>query len=261
MSTDRKRDRPDHGEILNQDGKVFIGTLNPNKSSFVRYIYENEKGKKVCSAFQKDGFKICTRVDLYENGRCTIHGGRTPIGADSPHFKTGKFSAHLPERLRERYEEALADDALQDFTEDLALIETRLADLFTQLDTGGGREIFAEIQDAYKAFKYANIDGDKKAMREALRRLDEGIDRGGSEGNIWGEIHMLQEQRRKIVLSQAKHLQITNQMIPVKKVNILVSALLDSVRQNVLDPAILEKINDDFLRFTGAGRERKELTA
>lgn len=255
MPTDQltNRVRPELGEILNQDGKVYVGTLNPNGISKVKYLYKNEKGDAICSAFRTNGQKVCTTTVLMENGRCRKHGGASHAGVAHYKFKTGRFSKHLPARLTERYEEALADDKLADFTEDLAIVDARLDDLFQQMDAGGGREIFTNIKEAYTSFKHANQDGDSQAMRESLRRLDLEINRGSSESFLWTEIRELQEQRRKIILAQAKHLQLTNQTITVTKVNLLISALLDAVRSEVSDANILNRISQKFLRIMNGG--------
>lgn len=256
MPTDRTRERPDFGEILNQGGKVFVGELNPNKTSLVKYIYRNEKGSQICSAFRANGTTICTSTAVMGNGRCSRHGGKAIAGPAHYKFRTGRYSRQMPTRLLERYQEGLADETLTDFNDDLAVIDARLDDLFSQMDEGGGKEIFAEIKDAYKSFKYANQDGDPQAMREALRRLDDAISRGSGESFLWTEVRNLQEQRRKIILAQAKHMQLTNQTVAVAKVNLLVSALLDSVRGRVNDPNVLNEINSDFLRIMNAGSKQ-----
>jgi hypothetical protein len=242
--------RPPAPEILNQDGKVFIGEPNPNKLSAVKMLYTNEKGKRVCSAFRASGTRLCTTTILKPNGRCRMHGGASLIGAATPQYKTGRYSKALPERLRERYEASLTDEKLREFDDDLSVIDARLNDLFMQLDEGGGGEIMGEIKDAHRSFKHANADNDTQAMREALRRLDDAISRGGQEYGVWNEIRMLQEQRRKIVLADAKRLQMTNQLVSVKNVNILISALLDSVSRNVTDRNTLTAITNDFMRIT-----------
>jgi hypothetical protein len=248
--------RPARDEILNQDGKVYVGTPNPNKESAVSMIYTNEQGKQVCSAYRSNAAKICVSPFLNENGRCKKHGGKSLTGTAHPNFKNGRRSRNLPTRLLERYEEALNDPKLADFTEDLALIEARLDALFQQIDEGGGAEIMLEIKDSYKSFTYASKDGDKQAMRESLRRLGDAINRGSREEGIWDEIRALQEQRRKIILAQAKHLQLTNQTITVQKANIIVAALLDSVRRYVTDRKTLTDITNDFLRITRGGQKQ-----
>lgn len=239
------------GNVIVQGGKTYTGEPNPNKHSSVKYVYKNENGTQVCSSMRSGGTKLCVSTILMENGRCKYHGGMSVSGVAHPSFKHGRMARSLPSRLVERYEEALQDDKLTDFTEDLAIIETRIDDIFKQMDEGGGAEIFKEVKDSFTSFQHASQDGDQQAMRESLRRLDSAIKRGSGESYLWTELRALQEQRRKAILAQAKHMQLTNQMVPVKQVNVLVSALLDSVRRNVTDHKVLRDINSDFRKIIG----------
>lgn len=63
------------------------------------------------------------------NGRCRLHGGRTPAGVASPHFKTGRYSKVLPARLLERYQTALADPDLLAMHDEIALLDAQLQEI------------------------------------------------------------------------------------------------------------------------------------
>jgi hypothetical protein len=252
------REARDRGEdVISQKGKNYFGTPNPNKTSRVKFIYRNEKGRQCCSAMKSHGQEICASTVLYESGRCKYHGGASLTGTAHPNYQSGRYLKNLPQRLRERYEEALEDPDLHSFQEDLALIDARLDDLIKQMAEGGGGEIFTEAMDAYQSFTFANRDGDAQAMRESLRRLETALHKGKGESYLWTEIRHLQEQRRKIVLAEAKRLQLTNQMVTVTKVNIVIAALLDSINRNVEDRDVKNRINQDFLRITNVGRQLK----
>ena len=68
----------------------------------------------------------CQRPPVAGRERCRLHGGATPIGAASPHFRTGRHSKYLPARLAGRYAEALADEKLLELRDDVALIHARI---------------------------------------------------------------------------------------------------------------------------------------
>lgn len=52
-----------------------------------------------CNASRQDG-SPCQAYAM-ENGKCRVHGGLTPKGVNSPHFKTGKHSLYyLPTKLQ-----------------------------------------------------------------------------------------------------------------------------------------------------------------
>jgi hypothetical protein len=234
------------------DDKVKI--INPNKRSRVPEILTNEKGERVCSAkrasWRPDNPVICMSTAIFENGRCIKHGGPSPKGIASPHFKSGKSSRHLPTRLITKYQEALEDPELMSLESDLAVVTARIEDLHEQLDEGGAGSIMMEVDDAMQAYKYALGDNDKKAMREAWRRLESSVKKGKKESSVWQELFDLRDQKRKLALSEAKRLQTMDQMIKVTQVNLLISALLDAVRENVTDRTALARISEKFVRLT-----------
>ena len=84
-----------------------------------------------CSAKCKSTSQQCRRRAVKGKRVCTVHGGLTPAGAASPHYRTGRYSKCLPARLTERYHEAQADKRLLELREEIALIDARLADLLT----------------------------------------------------------------------------------------------------------------------------------
>jgi hypothetical protein len=236
--------------------------MGRNAPSRVTTILYNDKGTRTCSAkrasWTPDDPKICASTSLYENGRCKKHGGATPKGIASPHFKTGKHSRHLPSRLLDKYQEALEDPELMSLESDLALVQARINDLLEQLDEGGAGKIMLEVSDAVDSFEYANQDNDRKAMREAWRRIKEAVEKGKTESSVWAELYLMRDQKRKLTLAEAKRLQTMDQMIKVTQVNLLISALLDAVRQNVSDKTALAKISEAFVRITqGPGQQRQ----
>ena len=65
---------------------------------------------------------------------CMKHGGKTPSGPDSPHWKTGKQSAHRPIPLDEVYRIAKSDPDLMRYQHDAALYEAMRRNLTQRLD-------------------------------------------------------------------------------------------------------------------------------
>ena len=55
---------------------------------------------------------------------------------EAPRFETGRYSKYLPTRLAGRYEEARADPELLALRDDIALLDTRVAQTVAALDTG-----------------------------------------------------------------------------------------------------------------------------
>jgi hypothetical protein len=64
-----------------------------------------------CNAKLRGGGK-CSNPPVTDRKRCRMHGGATPVGIASPHFKDGKRSKHTALGLAERIRQAQNDPAL-----------------------------------------------------------------------------------------------------------------------------------------------------
>src|SRR5262249_51325510 len=89
--------------------------------------------RRICGARGKRSGKPCQRAPM-ANGRCPIHGGKTPVGVAASRFKHGRYSKHLPQGLRNKYKAALSDPRLTSLKDELAIQVTRLNQLFEALD-------------------------------------------------------------------------------------------------------------------------------
>ncbi len=87
---------------------------------------------RVCGAKTRQG-NPCQLPPARGRTRCRLHGGATPRGRASPHFKTGKYSSFLPDRLIGRYEEGQAAADLRSLRSEIALLQVRIIELLGQL--------------------------------------------------------------------------------------------------------------------------------
>lgn len=113
--------------------------------------------KKICSGHKTDG-SPCNSPIVCANGKCKKHGGLTPRGVDSPHFKTGKHSLYyLPTKLK-----AIAESIPAEFDKDVLSRNTLLTEAFirqkleTLEDAPDSREAWealrSELDKLIKAF-------------------------------------------------------------------------------------------------------------
>ncbi|NJM55321.1 MAG: hypothetical protein HC841_04870 [Verrucomicrobiae bacterium] len=75
------------------------------------------------------------------NGRCRLHGGKTPRGPASPHFKTGRYSKYTAESLADKISEFEDGDPL-DLLAELQLLRALLGDFLSRYS--GGQQIPAD---------------------------------------------------------------------------------------------------------------------
>jgi hypothetical protein len=171
-----------------------------------------------CRATSKQSGERCKRHAAKGLNVCSMHGGKSLRGVDSPRFKTGRHSKYLPDRLAERYEEALNDAELTRLNDEIAVVDARLQDLLDRLRADG-----------------------------------EAIASGRDESTAWGLILGLMEQRRKLVATERKHLADDERFIAVESLMVFMAALLDIVRRWVPDPETQKAIGDEVrLLISGA---------
>lgn len=185
------------------------------------------------------------------NGRCAMHGGKTPRGVDSPHTKHGRYSKDLPTRLAGRFEQAIKDAELIQLNREAALLDTRIGELLEQIDAEGTGAIFKLLAKAWTDYRAAK-EGDKPTSLMVVEQL---IERGMAQEITWAEIYSLIEQRRKVVESEAKRQTQLKQTLTVSQAMTLLTAVVDIVKRNVSDDDILRSVSRDIsgLLARGAG--------
>lgn len=90
-----------------------------------------------CTAKSKRTQQRCTRPACKGMNVCFQHGGGTPKGIASPHFKHGKRSKYMPENLAAKYQEAIADPDLGSLLRNIALNEAFIREKLEALNEGG----------------------------------------------------------------------------------------------------------------------------
>ena len=191
-----------------------------------------------------------------------MHGGKTPRGIALPQTTHGRYSKYLPERLSERYHVALTDPELTAMREEIALVDTRVADLLTRIDTGEAGQLWRNARQAYEAVEDAAARGNKAQQALAFRRLGDVLGQGSADYAAWNELSSLLEQRRRLAESEQKRLVNAQLVVTVEDMTLAMTALLNSVRMHVEDRKKLAAIQEDYIRLTnyasvGAGQTKQ----
>jgi monoamine oxidase len=184
---------------------------------------------------------------------CSMHGGKSLKGVASATFKHGRYSKYMPQGMSERFREALADPALLALDKDVALVETRLTELFCALKEPGGA--WSEVIAWKEKLLAARRSNDAAALGEAFNGLVAAITNGAGERERWAEIGDLIEGRRKVIDSIRKHEVQAQEVLTLGQAMGLFTALAQAVKQNVHDRESLRRISDQFQRLM-AGQDR-----
>lgn len=178
-----------------------------------------------------------------------MHGGSSPRGVAAHLFKTGRRSKFLPTRLAAQYKEALIDPDLVTLRDELALVDVRLNELLTRVDTGESGAAWAQLVKTVRELNVAVRAGKASEMAEALNELDAAVARGASDRGAWNDVMRIVEQRRKLAESERRRLVDLQQMITAEQLMTYTGALLALVKENVTDKTILSNIGAGVRRL------------
>ena len=201
-----------------------------------------------CKAIRHNGER-CKRKCVIGKAVCATHGGRTPTGVGSPRFKTGKYSKYLPDRLIGQYEEAQSDPQLLGLRDEIALVDTRLGELISKVDTKESGLAWKKLRTTLMEFKRAQALNKVDDAMDALYSLEALINAGGNDYLVWSEIGNTINLRRSLVESERRHLVEMQQMVSGERIMVLLAAIVDIIRRNVQDRESLARISDDIRRL------------
>lgn len=192
-----------------------------------------------CQAKAKSTGRQCNRSAVNGKRVCTVHGGLTPGGIASPHFKDGRYSKSIPARLADKYQSALKDPQLLELKNEIALTDARLEDLLSRVDTGESGALWLAVQQTWREYK----TGTPAEKVKAAVLLDRLIEDALQDYQAWREIQEVLEQRRRLVESERKRLVEMQQYITSQQAMTLVAAMIGIIKENVTDRNTLQNIS------------------
>lgn len=166
-----------------------------------------------CQGTSKRSGEQCKKDAMLGKDVCHIHGGKTPDGIASPHFKHGRKSRilkDLPERYRAAFTGHLEDEHLHGLDAEIALLDTMIGELLNKMQSGDGGNMWRQSQTAFQRFRQiqgnSEIPPERRGelMSEALNQLENLLVRGSADHALRNEIVSLVEKRRGLVDSAAK---------------------------------------------------------
>jgi hypothetical protein len=138
-------------------------------------------GRQLCGAKTRGG-GTCRKPPLAGRTRCRLHGGATPVGIGSPHWKHGKRSRylkHLPQVMEAGQKAALGDPELLSLKDELALLSARIAELLSSLGNEGTTwedAIWLEIRQCIQdRARLAQVEHRREVDMQCLMPVDDAL--------------------------------------------------------------------------------------
>lgn len=209
---------------------------------------------KRCGAKTRGG-SPCKNAAM-PNGRCRMHGGRSLRGVSHPRFSHGRYSRDVIAGLTSRYREALTDRKRFDLTEDIALLDTHLAQT---LQEGESLQGWKDARDAWKAVDDALLGGDARMLKRAHRELGDILKGGLFDYAHRAEVRTALESRKRLVEAEHKHRIDKRFALTYEEAMTQIAEMVDIIRKRVKDRDLLRAITDDIdriVRGTKGGSQR-----
>lgn len=203
----------------------------------------------LCKGHRKDGTP-CRRPPSRGKNVCNSHGAKSKAGAESPAFKHGRYSSALPDRLLERYRNAVEDPELLDLTQQIAVMDARLHELLGRVDSGESGAIWKAMKAAYKDWQAEKRkkNGDPQAAEAHLVAM---IEKGFADNAAWIDVFEVFELRRVAVQTDSRRRKELQDSISSQQALTLMAAMVEAVRRHVSDTNTLQAIS---IEFTGLMR-------
>ena len=218
--------------------------------------YQVPPDENRCTATSKQTGERCRRPRCNGTTKCRYHGGNSPRGA--AHYKTGekitplvhkqlpKYSKVLPDRLLERYQAGREDSELLAMREELLVMDSRLADLISRVESGESGELWKKIKKSFEDFSAALKAGDSDEIARNLSEMQRLITRGQGDYQTWREVSNVIEQRRKLVESERKRMLEMQQFLSVEQGMTMVLSVAGIVKRYITDPEQLASVSNEL---------------
>jgi hypothetical protein len=148
----------------------------------------------------------------------------------------------MPAGLLARTMEFVQDPEIMSLIPNLALVDAQIADSIEQLGEGFGRPAWDALVQAQRALDVATSDEDKAA---AIGVLLNALRRGATTADVRLELREQQEQRRKLVETEIKRIQVGQNIVSQDQAVGLMLFLVDVMFRHVSDRAMRRAIIDD----------------
>lgn len=208
---------------------------------------DTEHTKRICGAkLRNKPGRFCQKPPADGRTRCRLHGGETPRGIASPHFRTGYMSSQLPARLMARMEAAMNDENLQSLRKDIAFVSARIDDTLQRLiDDHEAQTLWQKLLLLRDEFNTATSDQQRGQL---VMQMFELIALAEKELAVFDEAHKLIDQRADLIKKETERQLKLSQNVTMDQVTVYFRSLTTAVRMHV-DQTTLGLIYDEFERI------------
>ncbi len=203
-----------------------------------------------CSAKSKRSGERCKRAATPGSAVCRMHGSRSLKGAASPAFRDGRYSRLLPGGLSQAYERSRNDPNLLSLRDEVAVLDSRLAELVGKLDSLESASLWKRLRETAAEVHSAYLSEDAQRLAAGLTEIDVLVKAGAESAEVWREIERLVDARRKLVAGESQRLVAMEAMLSTEQAVALVRSVYSACAQEIADPTVLNRVGDRLRALT-----------
>ena len=156
-----------------------------------------------------------------------------------------RYRADIHGPLLEKYLRATSDTEILNLSDEIAVIQGRLAELLSDATQDGASALLAQKQlEVWKAMMAARRRRDSATYAEKLDELGELFREGTRVRNMWEEIYEALDILRKLQHREQRRRVEMHAMLTSEQAVSLMSEMVDLVYQNISDERVRLKIRD-----------------
>ena len=187
----------------------------------------DENGTPRCGGKRSDG-GACRQHPRKGRYRCGRHGGATPRGLESPHYKTGEHSRYFTGRIASVIKQISEQGDLNDLSENIALLDVRLLELARGIEYNDFQSNLDALQTLYADGTKAINEGDMKTFSVIWRRLGKSIQDGQDLNVAWNEAIKVNNERIRATQTKANIEYRREQALSVNELVDLLNRILNA---------------------------------
>lgn len=216
--------------------------------------------RRRCGAKKRDGTPCM--ANPMPNGRCRLHGGKSPIGTASGTYKHGlrsKLRSVLPANMREVHDAVVNDPSRIEMTEHLGVLNSMLFDSISKWSDGAAA-VFPDLRQSWSQFRIEMAKGqrmNKETMAQLGAKIGELIDTGHADYLARDETRSIIQDIRRVSDTERRRLVAAEQMTSNDAVAVLVTNLVNIVLEEVTDTVAQGRIHKRFAELLGVYRAER----
>lgn len=216
----------------------------------------DKDGSRLCNGHRRDG-RLCTKKVMDGRTKCKMHGGATPRGPASPHWRTGRYTTALPGRYRKAFSRAIYSPDLLGMRGQIALLDARVDELLGMLTRSESGALWSRLADARlealsaraeavaatKAGDAAKAAQAQARANAALARVFDLIERGGRDREVWSDLVDTLEQQRKMQTSEVRRRESERAYVAVDTFLGTMGEIVKILREEIPDKRVLQIVS------------------